>query len=222
MEAVYQPVAAQLQAVMVAPWNKAVDFAKKYSAMVIGPGLAAEELPEQLKEETARLWRECPLPIIVDASALAWLPAGPIRGNYLRLLTPHPGEAARLLETTTEQVQGDRVKALRALSGKFGNCWVLLKGHQTLIGQSSGEIYVNSSGNPFLAQGGSGDLLSGYLGGLLAQSALQADPGLTIRYPAWQHGAAADHLSATKPNWVVEDLAEVLGRRRNALARSES
>ena len=66
---------------------------------------------------------------------------------------------------------------------------------------------MNSSGNPHLAQGGAGDVLAGLLAGLLAQRALQADALQTIRYGVWRHGAAADWLSATKLNWVVEDLA---------------
>jgi NAD(P)H-hydrate epimerase len=88
---------------------------------------------------------------------------------------------------------------------------VVLKGHQTLIGRSSGEVYVNPSGNPHLAQGGSGDVLAGYLAGLLAQPALRADPLKTIRYAVWQHGAAADRLEAMRPNWVTEDLVEAVG-----------
>ena len=89
---------------------------------------------------------------------------------------------------------------------------MVLKGHQTLIGRDDGTIFVNSSGNPFLAQGGSGDLLSGYLAGLLAQPALQSDGMKTIRYGVWQHGAAADWLREHKSNWVVEDLAVELGK----------
>jgi len=88
---------------------------------------------------------------------------------------------------------------------------VVLKGHQTLVGRSAGGVFVNSSGNAGLAQGGSGDALAGFLAGLLAQPALQADPLKTIRYAVWQHGAAADWLEAAKPNWVVEDLVEKLG-----------
>jgi NAD(P)H-hydrate epimerase len=79
------------------------------------------------------------------------------------------------------------------------------------VGRSTGEIYVNCSGNPHLAQGGSGDLLSGYLAGCLAQPLLAEDSLATIRYAVWQHGAAADSLQAKRNGWVVEELAEVLG-----------
>ena len=71
---------------------------------------------------------------------------------------------------------------------------------------------MNPSGNPHLAQGGSGDVLAGFIGGLLAQPALQADAGKTIRFAVWQHGVAADALQAARTNWVVEDLIPELGK----------
>ena len=80
------------------------------------------------------------------------------------------------------------------------------------MGRSTGEIFVNSSGNPHLAQGGSGDVLAGFIAGLLAQPALQADVGKTLRFAVWQHGAAADALQAERANWVVEDLVAEMGR----------
>jgi NAD(P)H-hydrate epimerase len=88
----------------------------------------------------------------------------------------------------------------------------VLKGYQTLIGRQHGPIFVNPSGNPDLAQGGSGDVLAGYLAGLCAQPPLQGDPERLIRYAVWQHGAAADALSRRHPAWVVEDLVRTLGR----------
>lgn len=210
-EGAYHPVAAQLQAVMVSPWKRNTDLSH-YTAILIGPGLAAADLPDEVKKLARDLWLNSAVPLIVDASALAWLPPGNVRENAVRLITPHPGEAARMLGSTSKQVQADRPGSLRRLSERYGNAWVVLKGHETLIGRSHGDLFVNSSGNPHLAQGGSGDLLSGYLVGLLAQPALQEDPLKTIRYAVWQHGAAADRLQNNRPNWVIEDLAEELGR----------
>ena len=154
------------------------------------------------------------LPVIVDASALDWLSVGASAKNAIRVLTPHPGEAARLLNVPKQQIQANRPQAVREISRRFGNCWVVLKGHQTLVGRSEGQIFVNPSGNPHLAQGGSGDALAGYLAGLLAQRPLQADVGKLIRYAVWQHGAAADKLQAARANWVVEDLIGELGNAR--------
>jgi len=209
-EPVYQVIAGQLQAVMVSPWRHGASLPQTGTAILIGPGLAAPDA-DQLKPFAAEIWRAYPGPVIIDASALAWLPAEATPTGALRVVTPHPGEAARMLGTDSRQVQSDRLQAVRELSRRFGNAWVVLKGHQTLVGKSEGEVYVNPSGNPHLAQGGSGDVLSGYLAGLLAQPALQKEPLRTLRYGVWQHGAAADFLQTYRRNWVVEDLVLRLG-----------
>ncbi len=70
---------------------------------------------------------------------------------------------------------------------------------------------MNCSGNAGLAQGGTGDVLAGYIAGLLVQPELQKDPLTTLRYAVWQHGAAADLLEQSRPNWTVEDLADQIG-----------
>jgi NAD(P)H-hydrate epimerase len=211
LESVYPAVAPQLQAVLVSVWSPQTPLPGSHDAVLIGPGLAAADMPDQMKMLTRDLWRDLSLPVVADASALDWLPPDSTSRDPLRVITPHPGEAARLLRASTQQVQADRLTALRNISHRFGNTWVVLKGHQTLIGRSSGEVYVNSSGNPHLAQGGSGDVLAGYLAGLLAQPGLRGNPLQTIRYAVWQHGAAADALQASRANWVVEDLIDVIG-----------
>jgi NAD(P)H-hydrate epimerase len=211
-EAVYRPVASQLQAVMVNVWKPEMKLPESASAILIGPGLAAPKIAEEMKPFMQQLWRDSELPVIVDASALDWLVPHALPKTAIRVLTPHPGEAARLLNTTVGEMQANRPQALREISKRFGNCWVVLKGQQTLIGRNVGEIFVNSSGNPHLAQGGSGDVLAGFIGGLLAQPALQADVGKTIRFAVWQHGVAADALQAARTNWVVEDLIPKLGQ----------
>ncbi len=211
-EAVYRPVAEQLQAVMVNVWKAETQLPESTSAILIGPGLAAPGIAEAMKTPTRKLWPDSDLPVIVDASALAWLEPIAAPKKAIRVITPHPGEAARLLGTTSSEVQANRPRALREISTRFGNCWVVLKGHQTLVGRSTGEIFVNSSGNPYMAQGGSGDVLAGFIAGLLAQPAVQSDVGKTLRFAVWQHGAAADALQAVRTNWVVEDLVAELGK----------
>ncbi len=211
-ESVRVPVAAQLQSAMVQPWLPGKPLPRTCSAILFGPGLAMDDLPENLKAEMRSLWRYSSQAMVVDASALNWLEARPAPPGVIRVITPHPGEAGRLLGCSAKEVQADRVAALRRLSKRFGDCRVVLKGHQTLVGAAAGDIFVNNSGNPFLAQGGSGDLLAGYVAGLLAQPAWRQDPMLALRYAVWQHGAAADHLCETLPNWTVEDLAGWLGR----------
>jgi hydroxyethylthiazole kinase-like uncharacterized protein yjeF len=197
---------------MVDVWQPKLKFPDSASAILIGPGLAAPNINGKIKNFTQKLWHDSDLPMVVDASALDWLSAGAFFKDAIRVITPHPGEAARLLKTTAQTVQKNRVESLRNISKRFGNCWVVLKGHQTLIGRSAGEIYVNPSGNPQLAQGGSGDVLAGFIAGLLAQPVLQAEAGKTIRYAVWQHGATADKLQDSFANWIVEDLVAGIGK----------
>jgi NAD(P)H-hydrate repair Nnr-like enzyme with NAD(P)H-hydrate dehydratase domain len=173
--------------------------------------LAADDVPDALKQEMRTHWHCSPEAMVVDASALDWLDGGPAPEGAVRVITPHPGEAGRMLDSNSQAVQADRLGALRRLSKKYGDCCVALKGHQTLIGRSTGNVFVNCSGGPELAQGGSGDLLSGYLAGLLAQPDWRLDALLTARFAVWQHGATADKLSRTQANWTVEELAAHLG-----------
>ena len=116
-----------------------------------------------------------------------------------------------MLGRNPRDIQRDRVGSLRQLSAQWGGAYVVLKGHQTMSGQQTGQIDINSSGNPGLAQGGSGDVLAGYLSGLLAQPALQRSPAKTMAFAVWQHGASADGLERHQTDWTVEDLAGTLG-----------
>lgn len=211
----YQPVASQLQSAMVNvlqedPRNMSIGF----DALLVGPGLAAPGLRDQLRQTVRHWWREHEHALVLDASALDLLAAEPYQKNFIRVITPHPGEAARMLNWSPQKVQAERVTALRELSQKHGNCWVVLKGNETLVGRAEGNIFANPSGNAHLGQGGSGDLLAGFITGLLAQPALAADVETTLRYAVWQHGAAADQLTARRRNWTVEDLAAELGNAR--------
>jgi NAD(P)H-hydrate epimerase len=215
-ENIYTPVAAQTQAAMVRPWRSPTPLPDSTTAILFGPGMASTDVPPALRTELIELWTASPLTMVADASALDWLPNAKLRTKAIRVVTPHPGEAARLLGTSIDAVQADRPAALRSLSTRCGNAWVVLKGHHTLIGRSRGDLFVNCSGNPFLAQGGSGDLLAGFLGALLAQPQLAIDPLLALRYAVWQHGATADLLSAEKSGWTVDNLANQLGHRRTS------
>ncbi|MEI7730419.1 MAG: NAD(P)H-hydrate dehydratase [Verrucomicrobiota bacterium] len=210
-EGILGPVASQLRSTMVHAWQTDRWTEQGFDAILFGPGLASTALADDFKRKMGRIWRESPLPVVADASALDWLPQGPTCPKALRLITPHPGEAARMLHRTAAEIQKDRPTAVHNLSRLHGGCHVVLKGYLSLIGSSEGTVFVNPSGNPHLAQGGAGDLLAGFLAGLLAQSALQTNPMLTIRYGVWAHGQAADNLSHMRSNWNLDDLAAELG-----------
>lgn len=131
--------------------------------IAIGPGLGqshwAHGLLEAIKEQQK--------PIVVDADALNLLARSPFRLPH-GVLTPHPGEAARLLELSTLEVQNDRFAAVRALQLRFGGVCVL-KGAGTLVATPNGQIGICTAGNPGMACGGMGDVLTGVIAGLLAQ-----------------------------------------------------
>lgn len=206
---VYGPLAGQLQAVMVDEWAAALAKLPAVTACLIGPGLASGSVPDDLRQAARQLWQAATQPVVADASALDWLPSGEPHGGGLRVITPHPGEASRMLRLSAASIQNDRTGALRSLSERWG-CWVVLKGYQTLVGRKEGSIGVNSSGDQAMAQGGVGDVLAGYLAGLLAQPELATDPATTLRYAIWRHGAAADGLSLRRRSWTPEELIVAL------------
>ena len=135
--------------------------------------------------------------LVLDADALNLLAAHPDLRSMLvtrkahSVMTPHPGEAARLLGISTEEVQSNRPEALRALTARF-NCSVVLKGANTLCGNRTGSIWINHSGNPGMSGPGMGDVLSGMLAAFLAQG-LSTDEAMQLAVHL--HGAAGDALA---------------------------
>jgi len=200
-----------LRSTMVTTWEAERWDATVFDAILVGPGLANPQLPAKVKETVATLWRDFPETIVADASALAWLEPGAYRPGANRIITPHPGEAARLLGKVVAEVQADRPAAVRELSRRYGGCQVVLKGHQSLVGCLEGPLFLNPSGNPHLAQGGSGDVLAGWLAGLLAQPALATELNRCVRFGVWRHGLAADQLTRRMANWNIDDLVAALG-----------
>lgn len=137
------------------------------SLLVVGPGLGRSAWSEQMLQQATL----CGLPMVLDADGLNMLAADrvvrePKRDNWI--LTPHPAEAARLLGITTADIQQDRVAAVQSLQQRYGGVMVL-KGAGTLICGADGAVSICNGGNPGMASGGMGDVLSGIIGSLLAQ-----------------------------------------------------
>lgn len=204
---VFQPVAAQLAAAMVRPWEPGMALPSRTTAVVAGPGLADPRIPGNFRDFVMSGWRTWDVPIVADASALDWLPPSKDTAPGVRVITPHAGEAARLLGTSVASVQADRMASLRRLSETFGGAWVVLKGQGTLVGRSRELPWWNPTGNAGLAQGGSGDVLAGFLGASLAQSAMKDGMERTLRGAVFRHGQAADRLEAGGEPWSAEDLS---------------
>jgi NAD(P)H-hydrate epimerase len=157
----------------------------------LGPGLgSAPETAAFVRE----LVRTSPVPLVIDADGL-----NPFAGaaEALRnlpvaaVLTPHPGEMARLLATTVSAVQRDRVACARGLAAAL-NLHVVLKGSRSLIAHPDGTVWINPTGNSGMASGGMGDVLTGAIAGLIAQG---LPPELAARAAVYLHGAAADRLA---------------------------
>jgi NAD(P)H-hydrate epimerase len=134
------------------------------------------------------------IPTVIDADALNIMAsdmeqlARLAKGRTL-VLTPHPGEMARLAGTRVADVQADRLNMARNFAQRMG-VTLVLKGARTLIAHPDGRVAVNTSGNPGMAKGGSGDLLTGLIAGLLAQYAF--DPAHAVEAAVYLHGLAAD------------------------------
>jgi NAD(P)H-hydrate epimerase len=136
------------------------------------------------------------IPAVVDADALnilagkaALIAKLAMKGKRTLLLTPHPGEMARLAGITIAQVQANRLLTARSFAQRTG-ATVVLKGARTLIAHPDGRVAVNTTGNPGMAKGGSGDLLTGFVAGLLAQ--FPADAQRAVEAAVYLHGLAAD------------------------------
>jgi ADP-dependent NAD(P)H-hydrate dehydratase / NAD(P)H-hydrate epimerase len=159
-------------------------------ALVAGPGIGGGERAETLV--AAALASD--IPCVIDADGLNLLAGSEdlrkacARRGAETLLTPHPAEAARLLATSTAGVQADRIAAARRLAREF-NAHVVLKGNGSVIAARDGHWFVNATGNPGMASAGTGDVLAGMLGALLAQR-LSGEAALVLGVHL--HGAAAD------------------------------
>ncbi len=160
---------------------------EKATAVAIGPGLGQSEWARELFAVVLQSNKA----VVIDADALNLLAQEP---NHVtnHILTPHPGEAARLLQTATSDIQSDRFAAVESLQKKYGGV-VVLKGSGTLIRDESGQTCVCSGGNPGMATGGIGDVLTGIIVGLIAQGfslAEAAKSGVCL------HAQAADKAAA--------------------------
>jgi NAD(P)H-hydrate epimerase len=159
----------------------------KASVVAVGPGLGRDEWGQRLFGALL----DSNLPMVMDADALYWLAAEPLRRNHW-ILTPHPGEAARLLGMTVGDVQADRWQAVRELHKRYGGV-VVLKGAGTLVCNGHDPLALSDSGNPGMAAGGMGDVLTGVIAGLLAQG---LNPWQAALAGVHLHGRAGDVAAA--------------------------
>jgi NAD(P)H-hydrate epimerase len=165
-------------------------FTERKDAILIGSGLTDDEASyARIRELVATI----ELPLVIDASALNafTVRASELNPRHLpRVITPHPGELARILGTTAKDVNAHRIDAARDAARATG-CIVVLKGFQSLIADPDGHVHVNPTGNPGMATGGMGDVLGGMIAALLARGIDPFDAAIAAVYI---HGFAGDML----------------------------
>jgi hydroxyethylthiazole kinase-like uncharacterized protein yjeF len=185
------------------------------SCLAIGPGLG------QMPGSALYLgWAlESSLPLVLDADALNLISSDRHLAGLLKnrkapsLLTPHPAEAARLLGSSTREVQHDRVAAVLALAKTFGS-FVVLKGAGSICAAPDGSWHINTSGNPGMASAGMGDVLTGMIAGLLSQG---AEPKTALLAGVYLHGAAADRAVTDGAGPVGLTASETIEAARSLL-----
>ncbi|HEX5530748.1 MAG TPA: NAD(P)H-hydrate dehydratase, partial [Methylomirabilota bacterium] len=132
------------------------------------------------------------------------------------IITPHPGEMARLVGLSTHEVQANRLTIARDFATAH-HLYVILKGHRTLIATPGGAVFINPTGNPGMAKGGSGDVLTGIVGALLAR---EIEPAAALRAGCYAHGLAADVAVRERGEYgmLASDIIESLPAALRALA----
>lgn len=188
--------------------------------VVIGPGLGNSAVAIALLE----YWLPQNVPMLIDADALNLIATHPHlvsltqKRNAETVITPHPGEAARLLAISTDVIQKNRTENALKLA-KLLHATCVLKGAFTVCAHHDGAWFINTSGNPSLASGGTGDVLSGIVGSLMAQglSGLEA-----AKLGAFIHGTAADSLVAQGIGPVGLTASEVAKEARNIINQLNS
>ena len=169
--------------------TKLLPLSKKKTVVAVGPGLSRESATTWVIREFVR---QCEAPLVLDADGLNAFEgaAEQLDGSKRPLvITPHPGEMARLAKLTTAEVQERRIEVAREFAVGH-HCIVVLKGYRTLVAEPNGTVWVNTTGNPGMATGGTGDILTGMISGAIAQHPRQIVPAVT--QAVFLHGLAGD------------------------------
>jgi hydroxyethylthiazole kinase-like uncharacterized protein yjeF len=179
------------QTLSLRAFNSILRICENKKAVIIGPGVGTFKETQSL---ILKLIKTLNLPIILDADGLTALATQPKTlplPNRSLILTPHPGEMAKLIRSTSKEVQDDRIGITRSFSQSH-HVYLVLKGYRTLIATPKGEIYINPTGNPGMASGGTGDVLTGMIGGLICQG---YDILQSLQMAVYLHGLGGDTVA---------------------------
>jgi len=195
--------------------DRAMEIAEdKKTAIAIGPGISTTN---ETREFVYEIIRDSELPMVIDADALTLVGDNPKILNEAKapiVLTPHPGEMSRLAGISTEEVQANRIGVALDFSTKY-NVYLVLKGARSVISTPQGEIFINTTGNAGMASGGMGDILTGIIGGLLAQ---RIEPADACKLGVFAHGLAGD-LAAEQSGEAGIIASDVANKLPNAIRK---
>jgi hydroxyethylthiazole kinase-like uncharacterized protein yjeF len=197
--------------------KRLMEWLEGKSALILGPGIGTHPETVRCVHEVLRRVR---IPSVLDADGLNALATEPASVGDIQaplVLTPHPGELARLRRTTTAEIQANRLTAAQETARAY-KAVVVLKGARTIVAEPGGTLYINLSGNPGMATAGSGDVLSGMIGALLGQG---YTPSMAAQVAVYTHGLAGDLAAATlgERSLIAGDLVEALPRAFRQLER---
>jgi NAD(P)H-hydrate epimerase len=207
-------------ALVYSAYEKIVKLLAQKNGLAIGPGLGTAKSTQQL---VRKLVESSPVPVVIDADGLNSI-VGHLeclkKAKTHVVMTPHPGEMARLVGTTPAAVQADRVSVARDFATTHG-VHLVLKGAKTITAHPEGTVLINPTGNPGMASGGMGDALTGIIGGLIVQGVSVHD---AVNSGVYLHGSAADFLadSLGPVGFLTSDLIEVLPEQMKTLVKTVS
>ncbi|MBN2259903.1 MAG: NAD(P)H-hydrate dehydratase [Clostridiales bacterium] len=192
-----------------------VKFMKKASVLAVGPGISTSVSIRHLLNNMLPMIQ---IPCVIDADGLNVLaeileekPDFLMNLNSVSVLTPHPGEMARLTKFSIQEIQGNRLKYALTYAKEWGAV-IVLKGANTIVASPDGRIYINTSGNPGMATGGTGDVLTGIISGFIAQGASPLDSAILGVY---LHGKAGD-LAAEEKGFNSMTAKDIINHLPNA------
>jgi len=194
------------QTLSLRAFNSILRLCEGKKAVIIGPGIGTFKETQSL---ILKLIKTLNLPIVLDADGLTALATQPKilpATNRSLILTPHPGEMAKLIGSTAKEVQEDRIGISRNFS-QSQRIHLVLKGHRTLIATPKGEIFINPTGNAGMASGGTGDVLTGMIGGLICQG---FDIPSSLQTSVYLHGLAGDEVARERgeKSLIATDLIQ--------------
>ena len=197
-------------------WETVMALLANKRCLALGPGMGTAEPTGRLIQ---RLIEASPIPLVIDADGLNLIAANPSvlsKAKAPVVLTPHPGEMARLSGQSTAAVQHDRIGHARSFAEKH-QVYLVLKGAGTIIAQPDGTVFVNPTGNPGMASGGMGDVLTGLIAGLITQG---MPPAVAARTGVYLHGSAADRLAGQRSpiGYLATEVMNAIPEAMHALA----